>query len=646
MEGSLVVAGRNVLCVDDDRNLCQILSEAIRSEGYRVRSAFDGDQALMSLVEDPPDLVLIDQILPRRNGFEVLEAIRALDTPLCDTPVVMVSGCSPTPESRERSARLGVMEILTKPIPLDDLLAVVARCTGESKQEREEQDVGGAARIRATTGLSGSLATVPIAALIHHLHGLRATGVLHLTNGRKRKWIEIHDGYPRAVRSNLVNECLGNFLVREGKLSKASLEESRRRMKPGRLQGEILVAMDLLSEDEVVAALSAQADEKLFEVFAWTSGSYKFEKGAGLECANAFGLVESPANLIVRGLRARFPLEAVESHLDQHADSFLAPGESPFYRFQDVDLSTDERELFESLDGRRKLSEFLGGDEVRLRTIYALLAVGLLELRRAKGRRVSPTPKRTIPVSSRPRVEDEEKHERLMGLADRLSNQSYFEILGVPPDSTPEAATVAFGGLAARMHPDQYSTASDSVKALAAEVFAMINRAHETLTTPKLRGEYSLKRQNDKRRAAKAEEDQRVFDSQKCFRFGEALLAQRSYERALQAFGKALELHAEEGDYHAHYGWALHLCHPGEPSMAEEAIEHIRRGIKLAGHREKSYLYLGRLYKAIGRVGTAEKMFTRAVQIKPDCVEALRELRLINMRRHKSKGFIGRLLRR
>ena len=40
------------------------------------------------------------------------------------------------------------------------------------------------------------------------------------------------------------------------------------------------------------------------------------------------------------------------------------------------------------------------------------------------------------------------------------------------------------------------------------------------------------------------------------------------------------------------------------------------------------------------------KMFTRAVQIQPDCVEALRELRLINMRREKEKSFIGRLLRR
>ncbi len=94
------------------------------------------------------------------------------------------------------------------------------------------------------------------------------------------------------------------------------------------------------------------------------------------------------------------------------------------------------------------------------------------------------------------------------------------------------------------------------------------------------------------------------------------------------------------------YGYALHMCHPDDTQIVQEALEHAKRGMKLASDREKPYLLMGRLCKAIGRPGAAEKMFTRAVQIQPDCVEALRELRLINMRRHRSKGLIGRLLGR
>ncbi len=72
----------------------------------------------------------------------------------------------------------------------------------------------------------------------------------------------------------------------------------------------------------------------------------------------------------------------------------------------------------------------------------------------------------------------------------------------------------------------------------------------------------------------------------------------------------------------------------------------MKRGVKLASHRDKPFLFMGRLYKAIGRADVAERMFTRAIQIQPECIEALRELRLINMRRERSKGFIGRLFRR
>ena len=62
--------------------------------------------------------------------------------------------------------------------------------------------------------------------------------------------------------------------------------------------------------------------------------------------------------------------------------------------------------------------------------------------------------------------------------------------------------------------------------------------------------------------------------------------------------------------------------------------------------RDAPHLFLGRLYKAAEREKIAEKMFARAVQLDPDCVEAIRELRLLNMRRERSKGLVRRILRR
>jgi len=635
-----------ILCVDDDRNLCKILSEALVGEGYAVRSVFDGDHALAELAEDPPDLVLLDLILPRKDGFQVLEALRAMEAPVCDTPVVLITGCSPTPQDRERAKSLSAAEFLTKPVPLTELLAVVARYASEQKPDDSGRDAGkpGGRTESRTARLSGTLQDLPLPALLHNLHGLRATGVLHLWSGKKRKWIQFREGYPIGVRSNLINECLGNLLVRHGKISQAAFAESRRRTKPGRLQGEILVAMEIMSEEEITAAVRAQADEKFFEAFSWRSGTYRFERGVDLERANSLGVDRSPANLILRGVRERFPIDPIENFICSHADCYLAPAESAFYQFQEVDLEPDHEELLDSLDGTRKLAEFLKASTDLKRVLYALLATGLLELRGGSRPSAKPPPRRDVRLQQE--VRGEELRARLTGLAEQMRDQSFFEILDVDESASEQQIRASFEKRAAHLHPDHFRRSGDAVARLASEVFAQLNLAYQTLTDPRRRSEYVLSQRKDQRDAARRQESQQALEAESQFQEGQRLLAQRAYERALEAFGRALQLYPDAGEYHAHYGWALHLCHPDQPDIASEAIEHVRRGIKLAGQRETSYLFMGRLCKVIGRVELAEKMFARAVQLEPGCVEALRELRLINLRRNKSKGLIGRLLRR
>ena len=79
------------------------------------------------------------------------------------------------------------------------------------------------------------------------------------------------------------------------------------------------------------------------------------------------------------------------------------------------------------------------------------------------------------------------------------------------------------------------------------------------------------------------------------------------------------------------------LIKPDASPRVEEAIEYVKRGAAIAPAQEKPFLFLGRLYKVLGNVKAADRMFTRAVQIQPECMEALRELRLINLRRGKQR---------
>ena len=644
----------SVLYVDDDRNLCQIVAKAIAGEGYSVRTCHDGAAALAIVEEQLPDLMLLDLKLPHRDGLQVLAELRKSDGEMRNLPVVVLTGAAPTPACAQRVNELNAIDLLTKPVSLEKLLDVVACAVAGAKREVPAQPSGEAARKR---GGSGNLERVAFPALLHHLHGLRATGTLQLECEKKRKWIELRDGYPVSVRSNLMRETLSSRLRKSGRVSREVLEASRREAeKNGVRHGEILVAMHALSEEQVTDALREQADEKLFEIFSWPNGTFRFERGAKLERSNALGLGRSPASLILLGVHGRFPLERIDGYFSSHAGRYLAHGESPFYRFQDMSVDARDTAFLRGIDGSRKLGEFRGEDERLRRTIYGLIAAGMLELRASAA---APAPRPVAahaiahPVSEhvtqhpgRDHRLDDPRHAELMALADQLRANDAYEVLGVARGASEGEVKAAYERLAAQAHPDRFRDGSQALRALAEEVFGRVRAAYDSLNDPREKQIQAITSKKLERKEQERQKSERAFSAEVERRKGETALVARSYEAALAHFGKALELYPDEGDHHAYYGYVLHLCHPGDAAMAAEAMEHVKRGIKLASHREKPYLFLGRLNKAVGRVDLAEKMFVRAVQIEPNCLEAIRELRLIQMRREKSKGLIGRLFGR
>jgi DNA-binding response OmpR family regulator/DnaJ-domain-containing protein 1 len=538
-----------VLCVDNDRNLCQIIAKALAAAGYEVATEYDGERALATIAEEPPDLVLMDLMLPHRDGFAVLEAVRELPGPAARTPVVLLSGCSPTPEYLRRASSLDAVVLLTKPVPLEKLIEVVSGQLGEAKPPApvERAQKTRSAQPDTQSGLSGQLERFPFPALLHHLHGLRASGVLRLQSGPKRKSIQLREGYPTAVRSNLLNECLGNFLARAGRIGSEVIEESLRHMKKrGRLQGEILVAMQVLTEEDVSRTLQDHAEQKLLEIFSWQTGRFRFEFGADLQKAS--GLAQrSPANLILRGVRTRTPLDRIDAVLRAKRGSHLRPAQTPFYRFQEIDLDPEQRRWLEGLDGSQRLGAYLEAEEGLRRTLYGLVATGLVELGEREvvaGGAAPRAPRRAAltPADNAKRVE-------LTAMAERFSQKNEFEILGVSEKAGEEEVNAAYEELAELAHPDRVNAASDAVKQLAAQVFAHVERAHQTLTDPRRRQRYLLDRKRENRQAAQREQDRRALDAEQHFQRGEAALRQRDYEAALMLFGRALELYPEDGEY-------------------------------------------------------------------------------------------------
>ncbi len=112
-----------VLVIDDDRALCRSIQLQLEAEGHEVASAHTAAEGLAQAHEGHFDLVLLDLLLPDRNGLDVL---RELVTDRADLPVVMVTGTQDTRATIE-AMRVGAFDYIRKPISRDDLLLTIAK---------------------------------------------------------------------------------------------------------------------------------------------------------------------------------------------------------------------------------------------------------------------------------------------------------------------------------------------------------------------------------------------------------------------------------------------------------------------------------------------------------------------------------------
>jgi len=122
---------KNVLIVDDEPNIVLSLKFLIAQEGYEVRIATNGEEALRALVERVPDLVLLDVMMPKPDGYEVCQMIRS--TPEWQhIPVIMLTAKGRDVEM-QKGVAMGADDYITKPFATKALIAKVqAVLRGES----------------------------------------------------------------------------------------------------------------------------------------------------------------------------------------------------------------------------------------------------------------------------------------------------------------------------------------------------------------------------------------------------------------------------------------------------------------------------------------------------------------------------------
>ena len=117
-------AAAKILVVDDEPALLRLMAFVLQKQGYQMLTATNGDEALDSVRANRPDLIVLDIMMPRRDGYQVAEAIRA-DPELASIPIVMLSAKAQD-EDIERGMEAGVDTFITKPFDPHQLADTVA----------------------------------------------------------------------------------------------------------------------------------------------------------------------------------------------------------------------------------------------------------------------------------------------------------------------------------------------------------------------------------------------------------------------------------------------------------------------------------------------------------------------------------------
>ncbi|MDD2751602.1 MAG: response regulator [Candidatus Omnitrophica bacterium] len=109
-----------ILVVDDDKDIVDSLHSKLTREGYQVVSAFDGEQALTRVKEDDPDIILLDLMLPKLNGFDVLKETREKFKDKW-RPIIIISANLEL-EALKKCYAMEADHYLTKPVTMEKIL--------------------------------------------------------------------------------------------------------------------------------------------------------------------------------------------------------------------------------------------------------------------------------------------------------------------------------------------------------------------------------------------------------------------------------------------------------------------------------------------------------------------------------------------
>ncbi|MGH2901647.1 MAG: DnaJ domain-containing protein, partial [Solirubrobacteraceae bacterium] len=435
---------------------------------------------------------------------------------------------------------------------------------------------------------------------------------------------------------NLAREALGRRLLDSGRIDERVFNDSVRRSKAtGKRQGEVLIQMGAITADALQQALATQAEDKLVDVFGWTEGRAWTQTGV-----RAMSLASeldgwTPRRTVLRGV-GRVPGTVVAKRLEPFLTCEVS---QESLHLEDGENVEAVAALWQAVSKPQRVRSLLNPHAT---TLYALWLIGAVELRTTGA-----PPQVSLPgVGAAAAAADLDA--KLREALARFEGASHYEVLGVDEHAQDEDVRQAFMALAKVFHPDKIGRRAPELVELAAKVFSRISEANDALGRPDSRAGYLAQLRKTRGASADRRAVNRILTAEQQFQRADEAMRRKDWEGALEAIRWALELDADEGEFHTLRGWVVFLKSQDKGNADPDgAMDHIRKGIALSPQSPTGYYYLGQIKKACGDPAEAERMFRKTIEIRPNHVEAARELRLMQLRRAKGDETVsGRLFGR
>jgi curved DNA-binding protein CbpA len=230
-----------------------------------------------------------------------------------------------------------------------------------------------------------------------------------------------------------------------------------------------------------------------------------------------------------------------------------------------------------------------------------------------------------------------------------VDSEDYYQMLGIQAGATVDQVKAAYFGLAKSWHPDRLPPDLLDVKPQVARVFARFSEAYQTLMDPVKSKEYGDLMRSGGGSPDDQEKVARVVDAALEFQKAEILLKKNDIVGAEQLANRAVQADPDQPEYLTLLVWIRALRRGDPPELREgQTSAHYDDLIKLLDgilakekEFERALYYRGVLHKRSGRVDKSIRDFRMAAQLNPKNLDAIREVRLFEMRRRSAKGGKG-----